>query len=115
MQNIQLAIKRERTAGRHGDSSKWPLHIVLLIYELLVNGTPPYDVAANIQTMSDIITGREVNELTCTNFVRQCRIVVQNLNPTLAALRLGDSDEWHQLFAGCLPEPFTSSYGTFKA
>ena len=49
MQKIHLAIKRERNVGRHGGSSKWPVHIILLIFELLVNGTPPSSVAANIQ------------------------------------------------------------------
>ena len=98
MQNIQLANKRERTVGWHGGSSKWPVHIVLLICELLVNGTLPYDVTANIQTMSAKMTGRELNELPCINFVRKCCVVVHNLNSNLAALRLGDVDEWHQLF-----------------
>ena len=31
-------------------------------------------------------------------FVRQCRTVLQNLNETLAALRLGNASTWHQLF-----------------
>ena len=30
--------------------------------------------------------------------MRKCRVVVQNLNTTLAALRLDEADEWHQLF-----------------
>ena len=34
----------------------------------------------------------------CINFVRQCRVVVHNLNSTLASLWLGDADELHQLF-----------------
>ena len=98
MQKIQVAIKRERTVGQHGGSSKWPVHIVLLICKLLVNSMPPYAVDAYITTMSATTTGREVNELPCINFVRKYCIVVQNLNSTLAALRLGDEDEWHQLF-----------------
>ena len=40
MQKIQLDIKRERTVGRQDDSFKWPIDIVLLICDLLVNGTP---------------------------------------------------------------------------
>ena len=31
MQKIQLAIKRERTLGWHGGSSKWLVRILLLI------------------------------------------------------------------------------------
>ena len=86
MQKIHLVV-------RNGGSSKWPVHIVLLICEILVNGTPPYYVAANIQTMPDTITGIQVNEFPCINFVCQCRFVVRNMNYTLAALRLGDADE----------------------
>ena len=63
-----------------------------------MNGTPPSSVLANIQTMSAAMTGQEVTELPCINFVRKCRVVVQNMNLTLAALRLGEADEWHQLF-----------------
>ena len=98
MQKIQLYIKRGRTVGRHGGSSKRPVHIVLLICELLVNDMPLSDVAANIQTISATMTGSEAKEFPCINFVRQCRVVVQNLNSNLAALRLGDADEWYQLF-----------------
>ena len=98
MQKLKLEIKRERPVGRQGGSLKWPVHIVLLIFELHVNGTPPSAVPANIQTISAAMTGQEVTELPCINFVRQCRVVVQNLNSTLAALRLGEADEWHQLF-----------------
>ena len=98
MQNIQWGIKSERTVGRRGGSSKWSVHIVLFICELLVNGTPPSAAADNIQTISATMTEREVNELPCINFVRKCRVVVQNLNYTLAALWLGDADEWHHIF-----------------
>ena len=77
---------------------KWPVHIVLLVCELLVNGTPPSSVPSNIQTMSAAMTGQEVTEMPCIDFVRQCRVVVQNLNLTLAGLRLGEVDEWRQLF-----------------
>ena len=51
MHKIHLAIKHEITVGRHGGSSKLPVHIVLLVCELLVNGTPPSVVADKIQTM----------------------------------------------------------------
>ena len=53
---------------------------MLLICNLLVNGTPPSAVPDNIQMMSAAMTGQEVTELPCINFVRQCRVVVQDLN-----------------------------------
>ena len=58
MQKLQLEIKRELPVGRKGGSSKWPVHIVLLICDILVNGMPPSSVPANIQTMSDAMTGK---------------------------------------------------------
>ena len=63
-----------------------------------MNGTTPSTVPANIQTISAAMTGQEVTELPCINFVRQCCVVVQNMNSTLAVLRLGEADEWHQIF-----------------
>ena len=71
---------------------------MLLICKLLVNGTPPTAVPANIQTSSAVFTGAEAEELPSVNFVRQCRGVLQNINSTLAAFRLGKADTWHQLF-----------------
>ena len=98
MQKLQLEIKREQPVGRQGGSLKWPVHIVLLICELLVNDTPPSAVPANIQMMSDAMTVQEVTELPCIKCLRQCSVVVKNLKSTLAALRLGEADERHQLF-----------------
>jgi hypothetical protein len=98
MQTIGIQIKKERAIGRHGGASRWPVHIVLLICELLVNGTPPSAIPANLQSTSAVLRGCEAEELPSINFVRQCRVVVQNLNSTLSAMRLGRADIWHQLF-----------------
>ena len=97
IQKLQLEIKHERPVGRQGGSLKWPVHIVLLICELLLNGTPPSAVPANIKTMSAAMTGQEVTDMPCIKFMRKCCVVVQNLNSNLAAMRLGEADEWHQL------------------
>ena len=98
MQTIKIEIKRQRSVGRRGGSGKWPVHVVMLICELLVNGTPPSAVPANIQTASAAFTGAEASDLPSVRFVRQCRTVLQNLNETLAALRLGNASIWHQFF-----------------
>ena len=97
MQMIQLQIKRERPLGR-GGGSRWPVHIILLICEMLVNGTPPTAIRKNIQTSSAAFTGKEAEVLPSVNFIRSCRVVLQNMNETLAALRLGKAESWHQLF-----------------
>ena len=65
---------------------------------MLVNGTHPTAVPANIQSSCALFTGVEATELPCINFVRQCRVVLQNLNDTLSAFQLGNADSWHQVF-----------------
>ena len=70
----------------------------MLIFEILVNGTPPYTITENIQTMSAATTGSEVNELTSLDYVRKCRVLVQNLNDVLPACRLGKAKNWHHIF-----------------
>ena len=74
------------------------MYIVLLICEMVVNGTHPTSVPANIQSSFALFTGVEATELPCVNFVRQCRLVLQNINDTLSAFRLGNADSWHQVF-----------------
>ena len=71
----------------------------MLVCELLVNGNPPSDIPASIQTMSSAITGTEVNELPSLEFVSKCRVVVQSLNDMLSACILGKAENWHQIFA----------------
>ena len=91
LSTIRLAIKRERAIGRRGGSGRWPVHIVLLICEYLVNGTPPSAVPANLQSASAAFTGAEATELPSVNFVRQCRTVCENLNLMLSGFRLGNA------------------------
>ena len=98
MQTIKLEIKRQRLVGRQGGSGKWSVHIVMLICKLLVNSTPPSAVPANIQTASAAFTGAEARKFPSIDFVRKCRIVLQNLNKTLVALRLGNTSTWRQFF-----------------
>ena len=67
IQKIQLATNRKRTVGQHVGSSKWPVHIVFLICDIIVNGTPSSAITANIQKMSATMTGCEVNKFSCIN------------------------------------------------
>ena len=79
MRTIQIEIKKERPIGRRGGAKRWPVHIVLLIFKLLGNGTHPSAVPANIQSTCAAFTGVETKELPSTNFVRECRTVLQIL------------------------------------
>ena len=94
---IHLEIKKERPLGRGGGST-WLVHIILLICDMLVNGTPPQAIRKNIQTSSAAFTGKEAESVPSVNFIRRCRVIVQIMNETLAALRLGKATSWHQLF-----------------
>ena len=86
MRKIHIEIKKERPIGIWGGRKRWPVHILLLICEILVNGTHPSAVPANIQTSCAAFTGVEADYLPWVNFVRECRIFLQNLNKTLSAL-----------------------------
>ena len=63
-----------------------------------MNGTHPSAVPDNIQTSCAAFTGVEADKLPSVNFVRECQIVLQNLNKTLSALRLVSADTWHEVF-----------------
>ena len=86
MRTIHIEIKKEQPIGRGGGGKRWPVHIVMLICEMIVNGTHPSDVPANIQTSCAVFTGVEADKLPSVNFVCEFRIVLQNLNKTLSAL-----------------------------
>ena len=98
MQLIRKEIKKEKPIGRKGGGKKWPVHVVLLICELLVNGTPPSAVPKNMQSTSAYFIGAEANELPGVDYVRKCRTVIENLNLMFAGMRLGNAPAWHQLF-----------------
>ena len=49
MDTIRLQINHEITIGRKIGSLRWQVYIFILICELLVNGTPPSVIPANIQ------------------------------------------------------------------
>ena len=76
MRNIQLDIKRERQLGRRGGSGKWPVCIILLICELLVNRKPSSSVPSNIQTVSTSFTGTVACDILFVDFVRKYRVVL---------------------------------------
>ena len=96
--NIGIQIKKERVIGRRGGGKRWPVRVVLLICELLVGGTPPSAIPDNIQTSSITFTGHGVADRPCINFVRQCRVVLQILNETLSAYKLGKAERYYQGF-----------------
>ena len=68
---------------RRVGSGKWPVRIVLLIYDLLVNATPLSAVPLkNLQTVSAALTGTADCELPFVEFFRKCQVVLQTVNET---------------------------------
>jgi len=71
---------------------------VQIICELLGNGTPPTTVPLAMQTMYQMLTGDTPDELPCVNFVRSCRVVVEVMGETIAAIKFADAPSWNQLW-----------------
>ena len=72
--------------------------MVQLICELLVNGTPPTAIPGNISAMYESLYGEEPDEAPSISFCRHCRVTVQVVGETMAALKLASAEEWKQLF-----------------
>ena len=94
---IRWDIKKERLIGCCGGQSHWPLHICMLVCELLCNGVPPTCVREKLQTTPAYFTGSVVTELPSVRYVRECRTILQILNDLLGAYKLGMNATWKQL------------------
>jgi DNA repair exonuclease SbcCD ATPase subunit len=95
--SLESMIQKERPIGRKGGRSRWPPHIVQLICEQLVNGTPPSAIPANIVSMF-ALNGIVLDDVPSVNYCRQCRTVVQVLVETLTIKRLAETEFWGQIF-----------------
>ena len=60
-----------------GGSGHWPTWVVLMICELLVNGTAPTAIPSNIQTFYKTLYQDKPQELPSVSFVRSFRVVVE--------------------------------------
>ena len=98
-------------ARKHGGKRKWPVWVVQFICELLVNGTPPSAIPANIQTMCETLCGKTPKDLLSVNFVRSCRVVVEIIGETVTAIKLARAGSWKQLWTDATTRrqiPFTA-------
>ena len=71
--------------------------VIQVICKLLVNGTPPSAIPSNIGTLYETFNGKEPEELPSVGFVRQCRVIVQNIGETITAIKLAGADNWKQI------------------
>ena len=75
-------------AGKRGGSRSWPVWVVQLICELLVNGTPHTAIPGNISVMYESLYGEEPDKAPSISFCQHCRVTVQVVGETMAALRI---------------------------
>ena len=95
---MQKEWKSEEAEHSRGGRKVWPVWVVQLICELLVNSTAPSAIHQNIQTMYETLYGESPKELPSVNFVRECRVVVEVIGETVAAIKLASADSWKQLW-----------------
>ena len=88
----QVKLKR---VGRGG---KWQPWVIQYICELLVIGTPPASIPSIISSSYQMYYGKEPDEVPQVSFVRQCRVIVQVIGETIAAIKLASADKWDQLW-----------------
>ena len=101
----------ETAKAKKGGRQRWPVWVVQLICELLVNGTPPTAIPGNIRIMYETLYGEPPEDEPSVNFVRECRPVVEVIGETIAAIKLADAGSWDQLWTDATTRrqiPFTA-------
>mmetsp|Transcript_3886 Transcript_3886/g.10150 ORF Transcript_3886/g.10150 Transcript_3886/m.10150 type:complete len:291 (+) Transcript_3886:4227-5099(+) len=91
--------RARRGKGGGKGEAPWPMWMVQLILEQLVNGTPPSAIPANILSQDRLMTGRDGQQPPSVGFCRDMRVVLRILTETLAAYQLAKQGQWKQLFS----------------
>jgi hypothetical protein len=63
-----------------------------------VNGTSPAAVPQAMLTMYQMLTGDTPDKLPSMNFAWSCRVVVEVIGETIAAMKLANAPTWSQLW-----------------
>ena len=87
----------DTAARKKGGRQKWPVWVVQLVCELLVNGTPPSAIPSNIRTIYATLFDEDVSPPSI-KFCRDCRAIVQIVGETIAAIKLARAKKWGQLW-----------------
>ena len=105
--------KIKDTSGRGG--KKWPRGIVLLIIELLVNGTAPSAILDDLRLTYATLLNRKPKEVPSVDFCRKCRTVCDQFNEAMVGILLARRG-WKTLHTdekSCRQTPFqTMTIGT---
>ena len=95
-ENNKLVIKRELDKNKR---KVWPLVVVKVIIEMLVNGTRPSAVVKNLEcAFRHACPHATIVELPNVDFVRKTRGVIRILTETLAACQLAKDKDWKQIW-----------------
>lgn len=93
---MQKEWRSQEEAHSRGGKKSWPVWVVQLICELLVNGSLPTSIQENIRTWYGTLYGESPNEVPSCNFIRECRVVVEVIGETVAAIKLASAESWKQ-------------------
>ena len=92
-------VRKGRSDNKAGGAHVWPIWMLQLVLEMLVNGTPPSAIPLNIKSQAALTTpGVIIEDFPGLGYVRNCRTILRVIGETLTAYRLGKQAEWQQLF-----------------
>ena len=82
-------VKKIREGDQHGGAYTWPLWILQLVLEMLVNGAPPSSIPSSIVSHISITSPDiEIKEVPCVSYVRKCQSILRIIGDTLASYQL---------------------------
>ena len=81
-----------------GQGGKWQPWVIQYIFELLVIGTPPASIPSIISSSYQTNYGKEPDEVPQISFAHNCRVIVQVIGETIAAIKLASAEKWDQLW-----------------
>jgi hypothetical protein len=82
-----------------------------MICKLLISGTPPTAVPSTLQIIYETLYKEKPEQLPSVNFLRECRVVIEVIGETMAAIKLAWEAEWGQLWTDATTRrqiPFTA-------
>ena len=95
-ENKPRMLKKVWLKGQRG-GAKWEMWVVQLMCELLALGVPPRAITPSIFTVYVTLHQKEPDQVPSLSYVRQCRMIMQVMAETIAAIKLGREEEWVQL------------------
>ena len=105
-ENSTKMMQRERD---HRGRKVWPLVVMKIIIEMLVNGPAPSAVCKNLEsTCRSICPNVAIEELPSVDHVRKCRGNIRIITKANAACMLAKNPDWKQMFTDATSRRQTS-------